>query len=187
VFNLSQGTAKDSNLRIKTAHQELVQIVFPEDRYESFYNVDLNEINDYVGLLKLHIPKKVGASSQENEDYVSSFLTIPFFDSSKRKSTRKFTTKSNGSEGLSPLDTKYLVYGVKMSKMRKILTIRNPFVIVNQTLFSYHIKILQQGTDLVKDSFILKPEKKFGIDFQYYQNHNLKFKVVNGDINLSES
>lgn len=68
---------------------------------------------------------------------------------------------------------KYLVCGVTLLKMRKMLVVRNPYAIMNNTPYEYVLKILDEKSLELKTQFILKPQSYFPIDFEYYQGHSL--------------
>lgn len=72
---------------------------------------------------------------------------------------------------------KYLVYGVTMQKMRKVLVVRNPYTIYNHTMFEYFVKITSRDTNEIREMFVIKPEKSHPINFDYYYNHNIQFKI----------
>ena len=55
-----------------------------------------------------------------------------------------------------------------MYKMRKILTIRTPFVIHNKTLFDYVINFYVRSTGAIEETVVLKSDKKCPIPFKYY-------------------
>jgi hypothetical protein len=73
---------------------------------------------------------------------------------------------------------KYIVYGVTLIKMRKILTVRTPFVFYNKTLFVYEIEIVERNTGREREKIELNPDKKYPINFEYYENCDLKIRIT---------
>ena len=59
---------------------------------------------------------------------------------SKRKGQSKQSNRKSKGYALVQ-EPEEVIYGVTLNKMRKILTIRTPYVIENRTLFDYVIRI----------------------------------------------
>ena len=72
----------------------------------------------------------------------------------------------------------YLVYGVQLVHMRKVLTVRTPFVFVNKTVFDYKIEMIEEVKEShIPSSNILKNGEKLPIPFEYYDK-NFKMHIL---------
>ena len=73
--------------------------------------------------------------------------------------------------------TEVAYYGVFLKKMRKVLTIRQEYVIVNRTLFDFVIKITNKFDKTVTKEYILKVDESFGLNCNYFRNYNIQFRM----------
>ena len=64
-----------------------------------------------------------------------------------------------------------------MSKMRKILTIRTPFIIRNSSLFYFAVRII---ADEANEQFIFEPDQEIPLNFEFYSG-DMSFKILVDD------
>jgi hypothetical protein len=62
--------------------------------------------------------------------------------------------------------------------MRKILTIRTPYVLYNHTMMDYRVKIIDSRSKEEIDNFILKAEKRSPLNSDYYTDHTIEIQAL---------
>lgn len=71
-----------------------------------------------------------------------------------------------------------LRYGVVLNKMRKILTVRQEYVIDNRTLLDYSIRISHCHEPNIYRDYPLKAGTQFGLLSQYYKTNFISIKLL---------
>lgn len=101
-------------------------------------------------------------------------------------SSLRLSSKSNGEEKkkkrkgekyVVPRNFEKLIYGVILKKMRKTLTIRQEYVLSNNTMYNFVIKIAHQFEKTISKSYYVKADSQFGINSNNYKNYSISFKV----------